>query len=274
MLKNFKRLVFGLTVFSLVLSFTQVWAAETINGAGATFPFPIYSAWAFDYNKETGVQLNYQSIGSGGGIRQITERTVDFGATDAPLKPEQLAKDKLLQFPAVIGGVVPVVNIAGVKAGDIRFGRPRPRRAGLHRPAALAAPAQLAQKAPATSVAPVHAHPEINPGVGRRCACKVAWPDHCDSARDALRHRRLHRPLHRAIPDIQSHLRLPVRAPAGLRAAQLERLDRGDRHVSGPARTFLARHTHRSFPPRGQWPLVAHREECDRWRPAAAPRRR
>ena len=121
MLKNFKRLVFGLTLFSLVLSFTQVWAAETINDAGATFPFPIYSAWAFDYNKTTGVKLNYQSIGSGGGIRQITERTVDFGASDAPLKPEQLAKDKLLQFPAIIGGVVPVVNIAGVKAGDIRF---------------------------------------------------------------------------------------------------------------------------------------------------------
>ena len=121
MLKNFKRLVFGLTLFSLVLSFTQVWAAETINGAGATFPFPIYSAWAFDYNKATGVKLNYQSIGSGGGIRQIMERTVDFGASDAPLKPEQLAKDKLLQFPAVIGGVVPVVNIVGVKAGDIRF---------------------------------------------------------------------------------------------------------------------------------------------------------
>src|SRR5271169_5404885 len=121
MLKNFKRLVFGLTVFSFMLSFTQVWAAETINGAGATFPFPIYSAWAFDYNKETGVQLNYQSIGSGGGIRQITERTVDFGATDAPLKPEQLVKDKLLQFPAVIGGVVPVVNIAGVKPGELKL---------------------------------------------------------------------------------------------------------------------------------------------------------
>ena len=80
-----------------------------------------YSAWAFDYNKATGVQLNYQSIGSGGGIRQITERTVDFGASDAPLTPEQLAKDKLLQFPAVIGGVVPVVNIAGVKPGEMRL---------------------------------------------------------------------------------------------------------------------------------------------------------
>jgi len=108
-------------VLVLALSFTQGWAAAKLNGAGATFPYPIYSAWAFDYNKTTGVEVNYQSIGSGGGIRQITERTVDFGATDAPLKPEQLAKDKLLQFPAVIGGVVPVVNLVGVKSGDLRF---------------------------------------------------------------------------------------------------------------------------------------------------------
>ena len=95
-------------VLAVMLSFTHVEAAETLNGAGATFPYPVYSAWAFDYNKVTGVQLNYQSIGSGGGVRQITERTVDFGASDDPMKPEQLQKDKLLQFPAVIGGVVPV----------------------------------------------------------------------------------------------------------------------------------------------------------------------
>src|SRR4030065_178123 len=91
-------------VVAFVLSFARVEAADMLNGAGATFPYPVYSAWAFDYNKATGVQLNYQSIGSGGGIRQITERTVDFGASDAPLPPEQLAKDKLLQFPAGIGG--------------------------------------------------------------------------------------------------------------------------------------------------------------------------
>jgi phosphate transport system substrate-binding protein len=108
-------------IAALLLSFTRVDAAETLNGAGATFPYPIYSAWAYDYNKITGVQLNYQSIGSGGGIRQITERTVDFGASDAPLKPEQTQKDKLLQFPAVIGGVVPVVNITGVKAGELKL---------------------------------------------------------------------------------------------------------------------------------------------------------
>jgi phosphate transport system substrate-binding protein len=96
-------------------------AEETLNGAGATFPYPVYSAWANEYNKVTGMKLNYQSIGSGGGIKQITERTVDFGASDKPLKPEELAKDNLLQFPAVIGGVVPVVNIPGIKAGDLRL---------------------------------------------------------------------------------------------------------------------------------------------------------
>ena len=75
-------------IAALLLSFTHVDAAETLNGAGATFPYPVYSAWAYDYNKITGVQLNYQSIGSGGGVRQITERTVDFGASDAPMTPE------------------------------------------------------------------------------------------------------------------------------------------------------------------------------------------
>ena len=105
----------------LVLSFTQAEAAEKLNGAGASFPYPIYSAWAFDYSKVAGIQLNYQSVGSGGGQRQITERTVDFGASDDPLKPEQLQKDKLLQFPAVVGGVVPVVNIPGVKEGQLKL---------------------------------------------------------------------------------------------------------------------------------------------------------
>jgi phosphate transport system substrate-binding protein len=81
----------------------------------------VYSAWANEYNKITGMKLNYQSIGSGGGIKQITERTVDFGASDKPLKPEELAKDNLLQFPAVIGGVVPVINIPGIKAGELRL---------------------------------------------------------------------------------------------------------------------------------------------------------
>ena len=104
-----------------MLSFSQARAEEMLNGAGATFPYPVYSAWAHEYNKVTGMKLNYQSIGSGGGIKQITERTVDFGASDQPLKPEELAKNNLLQFPAVIGGVVPVVNIAGVKAGELKL---------------------------------------------------------------------------------------------------------------------------------------------------------
>jgi len=113
-----------LTIALLVIgiqAFTQAQAEEMLNGAGATFPYPVYSAWANEYNKITGMKLNYQSIGSGGGIKQISERTVDFGASDKPLKPEELAKDNLLQFPAVIGGVVPVVNISGIKAGELRL---------------------------------------------------------------------------------------------------------------------------------------------------------
>jgi phosphate transport system substrate-binding protein len=108
-------------VLAVMLSFTRAQAAETLNGAGATFPYPVYSAWAFDYNKVTGMKLNYQSIGSGGGVRQITERTIDFGASDDPLKPEQLQKDKLLQFPAVIGGVVPVGNLEGINPGQLKL---------------------------------------------------------------------------------------------------------------------------------------------------------
>jgi len=116
-----KKIVGLVLAIAGVLSFATARAEETLNGAGATFPYPVYSAWAFDYNKVSGAKLNYQSIGSGGGIRQITERTVDFGASDAPLPTEQLGKDKLLQFPAVIGGVVPVVNIPGVQAGELKL---------------------------------------------------------------------------------------------------------------------------------------------------------
>lgn len=115
-----KSLLVALVVIGL-LSFNLAQAEEMLNGAGATFPYPVYSAWANEYNKITGMKLNYQSIGSGGGIKQITERTVDFGASDKPLKPEELAKDNLLQFPAVIGGVVPVVNIPGIKAGELKL---------------------------------------------------------------------------------------------------------------------------------------------------------
>ena len=108
-------------VLALMLSFAHVEAAEALNGAGATFPYPLYSAWAFDYNKVAGVKLNYQSIGSGGGQRQVADRTVDFGASDDPLRPDQLQKYRLLQFPAVIGGVVPVGNLEGINPGQLKL---------------------------------------------------------------------------------------------------------------------------------------------------------
>jgi phosphate transport system substrate-binding protein len=93
--------------------------AADISGAGATFPYPIYAKWADTYKKETNIGLNYQSIGSGGGIKQIAAKTVTFGATDAPLKGEQLDKDGLVQFPMVMGGIVPVVNLEGIKGGEL-----------------------------------------------------------------------------------------------------------------------------------------------------------
>ncbi len=95
--------------------------AQTITGAGATFPFPIYAKWADEYKKSTGISMNYQSIGSGGGIKQIQSKTVDFGATDMPLKAEDLAKDGLIQFPAIIGGVVPVTNMDNVAPGQLKL---------------------------------------------------------------------------------------------------------------------------------------------------------
>ena len=96
-------------------------AAQDVTGAGATFPAPIYAQWADAYNKATGARINYQSVGSGAGIRQIRAKTVDFGATDMPLTDADLAKDGMIQFPTVIGGVVPVVNIKGVTPGQIRL---------------------------------------------------------------------------------------------------------------------------------------------------------
>ncbi len=104
----------------LVAASTSAFAAD-ITGAGATFPFPIYSKWADAYKKETGNGLNYQSIGSGAGIKQIQAKTVTFGASDMPLKVEQLNKDGLVQWPMVMGAIVAVVNIDGVKAGDLTF---------------------------------------------------------------------------------------------------------------------------------------------------------
>ena len=93
--------------------------AADISGAGATFPYPIYAKWAAAYKNETGIGLNYQSIGSGGGIKQIQARTVTFGASDMPLEPAQLQKSALMQFPMIMGGVVPVVNLPGIEAGAV-----------------------------------------------------------------------------------------------------------------------------------------------------------
>jgi phosphate transport system substrate-binding protein len=95
--------------------------AADLSGAGATFPYPIYAKWADAYKKLTGVGLNYQSIGSGGGIKQIKAKTVTFGASDMPLKPDDLKAAGLLQFPMIIGGVVPVVNIKGIQGGQLRL---------------------------------------------------------------------------------------------------------------------------------------------------------
>jgi phosphate transport system substrate-binding protein len=103
---------------ALAATVSVAWAAD-ISGAGATFPFPIYAKWADAYKKDTGNGLNYQSIGSGAGIKQIRAKTVTFGATDAPLKAEELDKDGLAQWPMVMGGIVVVVNLDGVKPGDL-----------------------------------------------------------------------------------------------------------------------------------------------------------
>ncbi len=102
-----------------VLSVSAI-SAE-ITGAGATFPFPIYAKWAEAYKAKTGTSMNYQSIGSSGGIKQIKAKTVDFGATDAPVSFEDLEKDGMVQFPAIIGGVVPVANLEGIKPGQIKL---------------------------------------------------------------------------------------------------------------------------------------------------------
>lgn len=114
---NLKR---SLLAVCASLSMSLSFAAE-ITGAGATFVFPAMSRWSADYNAVTQVKVNYQSIGSGGGIAQIKAKTVDFGSSDAPLKPEELAAAGLAQFPAVIGGVVPVVNLKGISAGQIKL---------------------------------------------------------------------------------------------------------------------------------------------------------
>jgi phosphate transport system substrate-binding protein len=109
-----------ITLATAALAFSSLAAqAADLSGAGATFPYPIYAKWADAYKKETGVGLNYQSIGSGGGIKQIKAKTVTFGASDAPLPGKELDESGLAQFPMVMGGIVPVVNLAGVKPGEL-----------------------------------------------------------------------------------------------------------------------------------------------------------
>lgn len=118
-MKNIMRVM---VLLGLALGlYGNAFAENLINGAGATFPYPLYSKWAYEYNKKTGVTLNYQSIGSGGGIKQIKAKTVDFGATDAPLTAKDLDESGLIQFPMAIGGVVPVVNIEGVASGQLKL---------------------------------------------------------------------------------------------------------------------------------------------------------
>jgi phosphate transport system substrate-binding protein len=122
MINRYKGILVGATaLLSAGAMFNASAEVNSISGAGATFPYPVYAKWAEAYHQKTGVKMNYQSIGSGGGIKQIKAKTVDFGASDAPLKAEELDKAGLMQFPMVMGGVVPVVNLAGVKPGGIKL---------------------------------------------------------------------------------------------------------------------------------------------------------
>ena len=118
---NYKGEIMFKHLLTLLAALTVLTAQADITGAGATFPYPIYAKWAEGYKKATGVSLNYQSIGSSGGIRQINAKTVDFGATDAPVSGENLDKMGQVQFPAIIGGTVPVINLDGIKPGELKI---------------------------------------------------------------------------------------------------------------------------------------------------------
>ena len=117
---SFKSPLLSLAIAS-TLGFAGTVGAQEITGAGASFPAPIYAKWASEYNKATGVKVNYQSIGSGGGIKQIDSKTVDFGASDAPLTDEVLKTKGQMQFPTVLGGVVPVINVKGIEPGSLKL---------------------------------------------------------------------------------------------------------------------------------------------------------
>ncbi|MGB6105234.1 MAG: phosphate ABC transporter substrate-binding protein PstS [Pusillimonas sp.] len=117
----FKRVLLQVSVGIAFGAATLAAQAADITGAGASFPYPIYAKWADQYHKETGNRINYQSIGSGGGQQQIIAKTVDFGASDDPMKGEALDKDGLFQFPAIVGGTVPVINVDGIKPGELKL---------------------------------------------------------------------------------------------------------------------------------------------------------
>ena len=121
LMKSTLKASMTITMGAALMSFAALSAAQDVTGAGASFPAPLYAKWASDYNKATSIKINYQSVGSGAGIRQIEAKTVDFGASDAPLKDDELAKKGLMQFPTVIGGVVPVVNIKGIAPGQLKL---------------------------------------------------------------------------------------------------------------------------------------------------------
>jgi phosphate transport system substrate-binding protein len=123
-MKNTTRILktaLAASLMTIGLAGTLMAQAQDVVGAGASFPQPLYSKWAADYNKETGIKVNYQSVGSGAGLKQIEAKTVDFGASDMPLKDEDLKAKGLIQFPMVIGGVVPVVSIKGIDAGQLKL---------------------------------------------------------------------------------------------------------------------------------------------------------
>lgn len=117
----FKRVLLQISVGVAFGAATLAAQAADITGAGASFPYPIYAKWADQYNKETGNRVNYQSIGSGGGQQQIIAKTVDFGASDDPMKGDALDKNGLFQFPAIVGGTVPVINVDGIKPGELKL---------------------------------------------------------------------------------------------------------------------------------------------------------
>ncbi|MGH8504601.1 MAG: phosphate ABC transporter substrate-binding protein PstS [Stenotrophobium sp.] len=158
---NFRTSIAGRVAIALAgtLLASHAFAAD-ISGAGATFPYPVYAKWADAYKKETGIGLNYQSIGSGGGIKQIKAKTVTFGATDKPLTPEELNAAGLTQWPMVMGGVVPVVNVEGIKPGDLTLDGPTLAniylgKIGKWNDAAIAK-LNPGVKLPATAIAVVH----------------------------------------------------------------------------------------------------------------------